>query len=78
MSTHEDRDYDFEPLPGLPAPLPDGEWCEWSLELEAGVDPGEVLEHCSSQGIALRKWDHHQASLHDVFVQLVGEEDIEP
>lgn len=29
MSTHEDRDYDFEPLPGLPAPLPDGERLLW-------------------------------------------------
>lgn len=54
------------------------QWHEWSLSLEPGVDPGHVLEHCTSQGVRLRSWDHNQASLHDVFVQLVGEEDIEP
>lgn len=73
---------DLSALPGVshaePAALPGSEWREWSLKLEAGVDPGEVLEHCSSHGIGLRKWDHHQASLHDVFVQLVGEEEIKP
>lgn len=56
----------------------DPAWTEWSLRLEPGVDPGAVLEQCSSKGIALRRWDHHQASLHDVFVQLVGAEEIKP
>ncbi|AUX69667.1 hypothetical protein CHX26_09320 [Porphyrobacter sp. HT-58-2] len=54
------------------------EWREWTLTLAPGIDPGTVLEHCSSQGIALRRWDHRQASLHDVFVQLVGPEEVKP
>jgi len=73
---------DLSALPGVihaeAGVIDDSEWREWSLTLEAGVDAGEVLEKCSSQGIALRRWDHHRASLHDVFVELVGEEDIEP
>ena len=28
----------------------------------------------TAYGIALRRWDEHQASLHDVFVRMVGEE----
>lgn len=71
---------DLSRLPGVSratsSPAADPAWHEWSLTFDAGVEPGQVLEHCSSQGIALRRWDHHQASLHDVFVQLVGEEDI--
>lgn len=73
---------DLSALPGVSAatasPTADAEWQEWTLQLEAGVDPGTVLEHCTAQGIALRRWDHHQASLHDVFVQLVGAEEIKP
>ena len=73
---------DLSNLPGVSSAVPsttdDPEWREWSLELEAGVEPGQVLEHCTANGIGLRRWDHHQASLHDVFVQLVGAEEIKP
>lgn len=73
---------DLSGLPGVhsavSSPAADMDWREWVLTLEAGVDPGAVLEHCSSQGIALRHWDNHQASLHDVFVHLVGAEDSQP
>lgn len=73
---------DLSALPGVSAatamPTADPAWQEWALQLEAGTDPGAVLEHCTAQGIALRRWDHHQASLHDVFVQLVGAEEIKP
>lgn len=73
---------DLSNLPGVSAavssPIADGDWREWALTLDAGVDPGAVLENCSSRGIALRRWDHHQASLHDVFVKLVGGEEIRP
>ena len=47
-------------------------WHDWTLHLSDGVDPASVLEHCSANAIALRRWDEHRASLHDVFVQLVG------
>lgn len=73
---------DLSGLPGVLAatstPAADPEWREWSLQFAPGFDPSEVLEHCSAGGIALRRWDHHQASLHDVFVQLVGPEEIKP
>jgi ABC-2 type transport system ATP-binding protein len=74
---------DLSVLPGLSAAVPapavtEGEWRDWALTLAPGVDPGTVLEDCSSRGIALRRWDHHQASLHDVFVQLVGAEEVKP
>jgi ABC-2 type transport system ATP-binding protein len=73
---------DLSGLPGVrgatAAPAADQDWREWSLQLETGVDPGELLEQCSSRGLALRRWDHHQASLHEVFVQLVGAGEIEP
>ncbi|MFA6219276.1 MAG: ATP-binding cassette domain-containing protein [Erythrobacter sp.] len=53
-------------------------WHEWRLELAQGVDPGTLLEHCTANGIALRRWDEHRASLHDVFVHLVGNEEVRP
>jgi ABC-2 type transport system ATP-binding protein len=71
---------DLSGLPGVSeatsSPAAEPEWREWSLTLEPGVDPGAVLENCTSRGVALRRWDHHQASLHDVFVQLVGPEEV--
>ncbi|NCP14638.1 MAG: ATP-binding cassette domain-containing protein [Sphingomonadales bacterium] len=73
---------DLSGLPGATsatsAPADNAGWREWELTLAPGIDPGAVLEHCSSQGIALRRWDHRQASLHDVFVQLVGTEEVKP
>ncbi len=47
-------------------------WQDWTLHLSEGIDPSAVLEYCSSNAIGLRRWDEHRASLHDVFVQLVG------
>lgn len=73
---------DLSGLPGVsdatPVPGGDGEWREWSLQFAPGIDPAQVLEHCTASGIGLRRWDLHQASLHDVFVQLVGPEEIKP
>lgn len=73
---------DLSTLPGVASaaalPAGDGEWREWTLTLAPGVDPGAVLEDCTMRGIALRRWDNHQASLHDVFVQLVGGEESQP
>ena len=58
------------------AELADG-WREYRVELQPGVSPESVLEQCSSSGMPLRRWDERRASLHDVFVHLVGEEGIE-
>lgn len=49
-------------------------WHDWTLYLEPGVPAADILEYCTANGIALRRWDEHQASLHDVFVRMVGEE----
>ena len=54
--------------------LGDG-WQRWSLRLDPGVSAGEVLERCTTAGIALRRFEEKRANLHDVFVQLVGGED---
>lgn len=50
-------------------------WREWTLALSPGVQPGSVLEHCSSRAIPLRRFEERRASLHDVFLQLVGPEE---
>ena len=72
---------DLSGIPGVARAAAVGEpadgWQEWQVELEPGVVPESVLEHCSSQGVALRRWSESRASLHDVFVQLVGGEGVE-
>ncbi len=50
-----------------------GEWREWDVRLDAGVDPGDVLEACTAQGFALRRFEQRRASLHDAFIHIVGE-----
>lgn len=57
-------------------PAADG-WREWQLALEPGVSPASVLEHCTTSGIGLRRWDERRATLHDIFVDLVGGEGVE-
>jgi ABC-type uncharacterized transport system ATPase subunit len=36
------------------------------------VVPGDVLERCVAEQFALRRFEQVQASLHDVFVHIVG------
>jgi len=52
-------------------PSKDG-WQEWDVQLEPGVAAGDVLEACTEGAIPLRRFDERRASLHDVFLQLVG------
>jgi ABC-2 type transport system ATP-binding protein len=49
-------------------------WSEYSLALAPGVAAGEVLERCTLQGLPLRRFEERRATLHDVFVHLVGSE----
>ena len=49
-------------------------WQEYRVQLAPGISPEGLLEHCSTSGIALRRWDERRASLHDIFVHMVGEE----
>lgn len=47
-------------------------WHAWSLQLAPGVEAGDLLEACTAQGLPLRRFEEQRASLHDVFVALVG------
>ncbi|HEX5238122.1 MAG TPA: ATP-binding cassette domain-containing protein [Sphingomicrobium sp.] len=47
-------------------------WRRWDVRLEPGVAPGDVLERCVAQQFPLRRFEQLQASLHDVFVHIVG------
>jgi ABC-2 type transport system ATP-binding protein len=52
----------------------EGEWREWAVRLGPGIDPGDLLEHCTAQGFALRRFEQKRASLHEVFLHIVGGE----
>lgn len=56
--------------------LGDG-WHEYALTVPPEGDAGAVLEHCTTHGVPLRQFSEQRASLHDVFVQLVGDEGVE-
>jgi ABC-2 type transport system ATP-binding protein len=47
-------------------------WRRWDVRLQPGVAPGDVLERCVADGFALRRFEQLHASLHDVFVHIVG------
>ena len=64
-------------LPGVTSaealgPPRDG-WTDWAITLAPGGDAGGVLEACTGRGFALRRFEIHRASLHEVFLHLVGE-----
>lgn len=46
----------------------------WVLRLRESADPQEVLASCFEHGIRLRRFDHSDPTLHEVFVNLVGPE----
>ena len=47
-------------------------WRLWEVQLKPGAAPGDVLERCVADGFALRRFEQLHASLHDVFVRIVG------
>ncbi len=47
-------------------------WTRWDVRLRHGVAPGDVLERCVAERFPLRRYEQVQASLHDVFVHIVG------
>ena len=57
--------------------LGDG-WSLYEIDLAPGTTSESVLETCTRKAIPLRRFEVQQASLHEVFVQLVGEEEIQP
>ena len=46
----------------------------WVLRLRESADPQEVLASCFEHRIRLRRFDHSDPTLHEVFVNLVGDE----
>lgn len=46
----------------------------WDLGLADGAEPQGLLQACFERGITLSAFDHHEPTLHDVFVHLVGDE----
>jgi len=40
--------------------------------LAPGADAGDLLQVCTTQGFALRGFDIHKPTLHEVFLHLVG------
>ena len=63
-------------LPGVAsavaAGMPQEGWQEWDVTLAPGRVPADLLQHCTQTGFALRSFDLHRPSLHDVFLHLVG------
>lgn len=50
---------------------------EWTLDLAPGVAAGDVLQRATQRGLPLRRFEERRATLHDVFVHLVGDEGLE-
>ncbi len=50
----------------------DGGWANWDITLSPGASAGALLETCTSGGFALRSFETHRASLHEVFLHLAG------
>lgn len=47
---------------------------QWELYVQEHTDPQVILQRCFESGVSLSRFDYTQASLHDVFVHLVGQE----
>ena len=45
---------------------------QWELQIHEQANPQLILQRCFENGIPLSRFDYTQPSLHDVFVQLVG------
>jgi ABC-2 type transport system ATP-binding protein len=49
-------------------------WTDWEIVLNPGAEPGDLLQACTEKGFALREFEAHSATLHDVFLHLAGEQ----
>jgi ABC-2 type transport system ATP-binding protein len=47
---------------------------DWEIRLREQTSAQAILERCFASGSVLRRFDHSEPSLHDVFVALVGAE----
>ena len=55
----------------------DNGFSEWTLDLAPGIAAEDVLQHATGRGLPLRRFEERRATLHDVFVHLVGDEGLE-
>lgn len=46
---------------------------QWRIDISETVNPQDILEFCANAGISLRGFEFSESSLHDVFVNLVGD-----
>jgi len=53
-------------------------WRRFDVRLKPSVSPGDVLEQCTLQNFPLRQFEQLHASLHDVFVHIVGATETRP
>jgi ABC-2 type transport system ATP-binding protein len=64
-------------LPGVAQATARGQtegWTSYDVELDPGGVPEALLEHCTANGFALRRFGVHTPTLHEVFIHLVGPE----
>lgn len=54
------------------APVTGGKEGTYALRLRENADPQAILASCFERGIRLRRFDHSDPTLHEVFVNLVG------
>jgi ABC-2 type transport system ATP-binding protein len=54
----------------------EGGWHNWDVQLKPGVAPGDVLERCVADQFPLRRFEQLHASLHDIFVHIVGSAEV--
>jgi len=63
-------------LPGVAAaermPAVEDGWSDWQIVLKPGAKSGDLLQACVQAGFALRDFEAHSATLHDVFLHLAG------
>jgi ABC-2 type transport system ATP-binding protein len=63
-------------LPGVataePMPVVEQGWTDWQIVLKTGAESGDLLHACVQAGFALRDFEAHSATLHDVFLHLAG------
>jgi ABC-2 type transport system ATP-binding protein len=75
-----ETDDDVSPLRALPGVVEltssqgDGRPGRYELRLRESAEPQDVLASCFERGIRLRRFDHSDPTLHEVFVNLVGPE----
>ena len=51
-------------------------WRSWDVRLKPGLAAGDVLERCIAEQFPLRRFEQMHASLHDIFVHIVGSAEV--